>query len=179
MVKPRLGPTSDCQAGAGADKAKGRAAQQGVHYAGQPDVGCAHEGQRVSIEAPGHPLHEGLRAIGCAQRSGVCVGGKAPEQKQQQQRQQLALREPFQVLGAVLLALHPFLLFICTTPREVESVIIPILLVRKRSLRQEFDGGCAAGTCGDGIRAQTTWLQGLVGLCLMILVGPFQSGPGS
>lgn len=113
-------------------------------------MGYARDGQRVSIEAPGH-LHESLRAIGCAQKSGVSVGAKPLEQKQRQQRQQLALSEPCPVLGTVLTLLHPFLLLLFTVPREADSVIIPILLGRKRSLREEFDGGCAAGKCVDRI----------------------------
>lgn len=60
----------------------------------------------------------------------------------------------------MLTTLRMFLLFIFIAPREVDSVIVPILLVRKLSLQEECDGGGAAGKCGLSFLSEPQALRG-------------------
>lgn len=56
---------------------------------------------------------------------------------------------PSHVPGTVPSTVYTFLLFTITALSEEDSAIPPILLERKLSLREEFDGGSVTGKCGD------------------------------
>lgn len=83
LVKPRQGPTLDCQARAGKGKAKGQAAQQGSPLCWTAWRGCARDGQRVFIEAPGHHLDEEPQGHSYEKWNDVSIGTKTPQQRQQ------------------------------------------------------------------------------------------------